>query len=325
MIASVRIGKLLGVFSWFRLFICLAAFYSAAAASWSIQWHGQIAVDATSSLSGPQKAKLVEYGIILKKAFPKEFKEWKAKNKRPIRRWSEQGDAAMYTAWMAAWPDMVRKERLERLYQRTHSISPASLRSISKSNTSKWHYHNTFFSAAGHVLERCAHKNVGELYAVLPLLERVGSETQTLGQQAVSFAFLLHLVADLHQPMHNVGRVSKGCSHDLGGNRYCLTEGNKGCTLNLHKYWDFAGFTKVESIEPLVGQTQQVNVVSPIDFDAWGAESLSYVTQLYPATNNQEEHDFKNTVQRISLERLQLSVTRSREIIKRYLNAQLEE
>lgn len=58
--------------------------------------------------------------------------------------------------------------------------------------------------------------------------------------RAEALRFVIHLVGDLHQPMHCVSRVSRRQPHgDEGGNRFGLKDpGQLDRRYNLHKYWD---------------------------------------------------------------------------------------
>lgn len=56
----------------------------------------------------------------------------------------------------------------------------------------------------------------------------------------LSLRILIHLVGDIHQPLHTVTKVSKRLPQgDLGGNLYTLANTSLG--QNLHKYWDNGG------------------------------------------------------------------------------------
>jgi hypothetical protein len=69
---------------------------------------------------------------------------------------------------------------------------------------------------------------------VLVAIERFRAELAdpelSVEQHEIALRFLVHLVADIHQPLH-VGR-----REDLGGNRIKVTVGAK--KLNLHAFWD---------------------------------------------------------------------------------------
>ena len=66
-------------------------------------------------------------------------------------------------------------------------------------------------------------------------------------QRWQSFAWLCHLVADLHQPMH------AGFADDLGGNRIEVIFEDE--PMNLHHFWDTALINQqAGSWQYLVGQ-----------------------------------------------------------------------
>ncbi len=62
-------------------------------------------------------------------------------------------------------------------------------------------------------------------------------------QKAQALAFLVHLVGDIHQPLHCISRYSKELPQgDRGGNRFSI---NYGKITNLHALWDHgASFSK---------------------------------------------------------------------------------
>ncbi|HVT58189.1 MAG TPA: S1/P1 nuclease [Thermoanaerobaculia bacterium] len=54
------------------------------------------------------------------------------------------------------------------------------------------------------------------------------------GQKAIDLAWVLHLVGDVHMPLHCASRVTAGEPHgDQGGNLFKL-----GPEMNLHRFWD---------------------------------------------------------------------------------------
>lgn len=58
-------------------------------------------------------------------------------------------------------------------------------------------------------------------------------------ERAIALAWLLHLVGDMHQPLHNIALF--GSDHpegDRGGNRFFVRVGSEGETIRLHALWD---------------------------------------------------------------------------------------
>jgi len=130
----------------------------------------------------------------------------------------------------ATWPDLVRPAR---------TGSPPKPKFITEYHRADWHYTNSAF-----VLAR-------DLGAVNPpasgegkLLEAIAANEKTLKdktrsarERAVALCWLLHLVGDLHQPLHCVAWFSpefpKG---DRGGNGVAIRPG--AAAIVLHAYWD---------------------------------------------------------------------------------------
>jgi hypothetical protein len=82
-----------------------------------------------------------------------------------------------------------------------------------------------------------------EVNAVSAIKEAVAvlsSQQKTEFAKGVSLRILLHVVADLHQPMHAVSQFSvRHPQGDQGGNLYRL--GSNSIASNLHAYWDKGG------------------------------------------------------------------------------------
>jgi hypothetical protein len=111
---------------------------------------------------------------------------------------------------------------------------------------------------------------------VLAALDRhakaLGSDAKP-ADQAVSLCWLLHLIGDLHQPLHAVGFYSKDFPQgDRGGNLFGVTIDGTG--YRLHTYWD-----------DLMGQDP------PAPFDQ--RDNVEYQTKLYKLVKETTErlHD----------------------------------
>lgn len=84
------------------------------------------------------------------------------------------------------------------------------------------------------------HPEEGDLLRDMPQLRQdlVGPDA---GKAALALAWLLHLVGDIHQPLHASGRITgSDPDGDGGGNRFCLINPVPGgCRYdNLHGLWD---------------------------------------------------------------------------------------
>ena len=131
---------------------------------------------------------------------------------------------------------------------------------------------------------------LGELLERLSLLGR-GLES------GVDLAWLLHLVGDVHQPLHSSGRVSdRDPDGDRGGNDFALDDLE---IRNLHAYWDtilkrthqkrhsesyFAWVSRVagELIESHPPESLR-DAVAVDGFESWSKASAEItITRVYP-------------------------------------------
>jgi len=102
--------------------------------------------------------------------------------------------------------------------------------------------------------------------------------------EVIALRVLIHVVADLHQPMHAVSRMThKHPEGDAGGNKYKLPK-NK-VARNLHAYWDKGGGFLTSSFgidtKARVLQKRYPCDVTAVDTDPmhWVAESYEYATK----------------------------------------------
>lgn len=102
-----------------------------------------------------------------------------------------------------------------------------------------WHYKDLPFAAHGATPPDPPEPNAATQIVAFREALRSGTEAQ----KAYDLAWLIHLVGDVHQPLHATARYVDGKS-DNGGNgvKVCTTQPN--CTLGsgqtLHSFWDGA-------------------------------------------------------------------------------------
>jgi len=150
--------------------------------------------------------------------------------------------------------------------------------------TGPWHYVNVPFSADGYVAVRdCPRAGC----AISAAEEAIGSlrDGDDARQLADSLRWLVHLVADLHQPMH------AGELRDRGGNETTIRLGRRSQPLNVHRLWD------TEVVEPLLKGSEPLRVahvlasgITPEDAAAWSAA-------LSPVTWANESHRLARAIQ----------------------------
>lgn len=126
----------------------------------------------------------------------------------------------------STWPDVVRdRERPDRR-ERYHR--------------GQWHYVNHFWTQSPDGPLPLTHLESVEPNATERLTrfaETVTDSSINASERAVHLAWIIHLVGDLHQPLHASSRVTR--THpdgDRGGSAFSL--GNDARAGNLHTYWD---------------------------------------------------------------------------------------
>lgn len=120
---------------------------------------------------------------------------------------------------LATWPDLVRDPaRVSHMYHRR-----------------VWHYADHLWrddDGPAHEVKGPPPKNAVERLTVLEADLR--KPKSTLFPRAVELAWVVHLMGDIHQPLHNASRISKDQpTGDGGGNGMALTK-----SLDLHTFWD---------------------------------------------------------------------------------------
>lgn len=120
---------------------------------------------------------------------------------------------------MAPWPDAIRSQKIE-LYNH-------------------WHYIDLPLSQDGTPLKDVTDTD-NIVWAISKLLPIIGNNKANSYERARSLAFLVHLVGDLHQPLHAVTRMSAAHPNgDQGGNLYFIKyPPAKPQKITLHKLWD---------------------------------------------------------------------------------------
>lgn len=134
----------------------------------------------------------------------------------------EARDFALFVR-AATWPDLVRDRRDYARYQAYHHAT--------------WHYLSAYWRTGADGRPETVtglpvdSQNVAER---IPVLYRLTADPAARAEsRAVALAWVLHLVGDVHQPLHTVSRVTpEHPDGDRGGNLVKLA------STNLHAVWD---------------------------------------------------------------------------------------
>jgi hypothetical protein len=184
----------------------------------------------------------------------------------------------------STWPDVVRDRDEPERRQRYHR--------------GRWHYVNHFWTQSPDGPLPLTHLESAEPNATERLTrfaETVADASIDASERAVQLAWMIHLVGDLHQPLHASSRVTR--THpdgDRGGGAFSL--GDDSRFGNLHVYWDgildlshppmndesdLAYASRLaDRIPPHDGPLDSLAIASgPTDFTVWAQESAE-IAQL---------------------------------------------
>lgn len=143
-------------------------------------------------------------------------------------------------------------------------------------------------------------------------------------EKGLQLRILMHVVADIHQPMHAISLFSHRFLHgDRGGNSYTL--GSNRVAKNLHAYWDRGGgYLKRHKLYSAKKINKKYHIVNTsclnksMDPRVWSQEShqiaknLAYKIGYLQKPSKQYQH----MVNKISKERLNLAACRLGVLLK---------
>lgn len=94
-----------------------------------------------------------------------------------------------------------------------------------------WHFQNVDVCKPFDIKSNCAFGNCVSAQ-ITRNAKLLADRTIPARERLQAFAFLVHFVGDLHQPLH------AGDRDDLGGNKVAARYGEAGGRINLHMIWD---------------------------------------------------------------------------------------
>lgn len=96
--------------------------------------------------------------------------------------------------------------------------------------TGRWHYVDIPLDAPGYVAARHCRDGQCVVAQIISARQVLANPRQSAARRAEALRFLVHFVADLHQPLHAAD------NHDRGGNDIRIDL--QGRRTNLHQLWD---------------------------------------------------------------------------------------
>ncbi len=107
----------------------------------------------------------------------------------------------------------------------------------------KWHYIDFPFKPKGQP-DSVAVSQPDEINAVVAFrtnLEILSRPESTDAEKAIAICWIMHIVGDIHQPLHTVSLFTTDYpapEGDRGGNSFKIRARQGNATINLHSFWD---------------------------------------------------------------------------------------
>ena len=283
--------------------------------------------------AGHMTSGVIAYQVLLKES-PQTIKKVVAilkdhpfykKTWEPRLREKRAEDRDLYLFTMAArWPDDVRDE--------------------AKFHHFNWHFINMPYKPAGEpagIRTREPESN-NILRAYQHNLEILKKKSSTPQERAMALAWILHLVADVHQPLHAATLFSRQFPKgDRGGNSFFIRVEPGTSPISLHQFWDdlIQGSQNFQSVKnrgtelrlrPEFAKGKLKELAEP-SFDKWAAESFQlaqdavYRNGKLRGSHNRNDApvlpaDYPETVQPIAERRLALAGYRMAQILGKNLD-----
>ena len=177
------------------------------------------------------------------------------------------------------------------------STWPDEIRSAPRySSTAPWHYLNVasgldFPAFAAQLTATPAAPPTNAYTALQQVRQDLKDPTKTADEKLFALKFLVHLVGDVHQPLH------VGHGEDRGGNSILVSW--RGHDTNLHSIWDgdlveYPGFTYSEMAVAYDHATRaQIKQWQQDDIATWLFESYQLCTPVYAAAATSPKFDYR--------------------------------
>lgn len=137
----------------------------------------------------------------------------------------------------ATWADVIKGEPgyLDDAEQPQGPVAEQNIGYEDLNEHRYWHYADVPFSPDGTALPPVQQPNVAT--RIVKFRQVIADRSASADVRSYDLTWLLHLVGDIHQPLHAVSRFTQDLPQgDLGGNRIRICE--PPCRRELHYFWD---------------------------------------------------------------------------------------
>jgi S1/P1 Nuclease len=209
----------------FGLSLLVASFFATTASAWDSFGHMMVASIAYNDLTPAVRKKVAP----LLKLNP-DYKLW-------IKGVAKASQAKIAFVRAATWPDAIKSEK-GYTNDGEHPTDPNAGANIGYSDKLMhryWHFIDEPFSPDGTPLVQPLTPNAETQITVFR--KTLASADAGAGLKSYDLVWLMHLVGDVHQPLHSTSRFTHDLPQgDSGGNLVALCV--KPCKNELHAYWD---------------------------------------------------------------------------------------
>ena len=251
---------------------------------------------------------------------------------------------------VATWADVVRPNERQG--------SPPDLRPCTKFHRRDWHFINFFWKGisgatnadrprdlTAEELKSIQRPDINAVILLGLLRPVVACDNQKCGtsaeERAMMLAWIVHLVGDIHQPLHTAARVTATEPNgDQGGNLCKLADSAR---FSLHSFWDgIIDFSSPKQqnesdaayVERMAGvimqehpRSQMSARLQTLDAEAWAREGFETAkSKLYPSTlqcgpTRTPPPGYKDTAFGVSKEAIALAGYRLAELLSQMLGS----
>ena len=155
---------------------------------------------------------------------------------------ARRGEVAFLMA--ARWPDAIKRNSAyvnDGGGSGETAVEPVASLNIGYADKARhkyWHYKDVGFSTDGTAVEPAQVPNVAT--QIVRFRATLASPKAGPGLKSYDLSWLIHLVGDVHQPLHATSRFTADLPHgDVGGNKVALCT-PLPCRDELHAFWDDA-------------------------------------------------------------------------------------
>lgn len=180
--------------------------------------------------------------------------------------------------YISTWPDAIRSQKIDMF--------------------SRWHYIDIPFSDDGTPIKNTIDTD-NAVWAVTTMQQVITNNDANNFERARFLAFLVHIVGDLHQPLHAVSRISaQHPDGDQGGNLFHVRYHNQ--EVKLHHLWDIGvgDFDVDSNMNTINAMTETITAQYPenmfgkkihdVNPQMWANESLENAKKyVYDTAENQ--------------------------------------